>query len=69
MNFANNLMGVVAPIATGYVFSRTHSFTSAFLLAAAVLVIGILAVIFLLGPIEPLPEPASPATLLNPRAS
>src|SRR5487761_371465 len=68
MNFANNLMGVVAPIATGYVFSRTHSFTSAFLLAAAVLVIGILAVIFLLGPIEPLPEPASPATLLNPRA-
>ena len=66
MNFANNLMGAVAPIATGYVFGRTHSFTGAFLLAAAVLLIGILAVIFLLGPIEPLAEPA---TLVSPRAS
>ena len=65
MNFANNLMGVVAPIATGYVFSRTHSFTGAFLLAGVVLLIGILAIIFLLGPIEPLPEPES----VSPRAS
>lgn len=57
MNFANNMMGVVAPIATGYILSTTHSFANAFAVAGLVLLAGIAAFAFLLGPIEPLPEP------------
>ena len=58
MNFANNMMGVVAPIVTGFVVGSTHAFVNAFLVAGLVLVAGIAAFIFLLGRIEPLPEPA-----------
>ncbi|XLM22956.1 MFS transporter, partial [Chromobacterium piscinae] len=57
MNFANNMMGAVAPIVTGFIVGATHSFTNAFLVAGCMLVIGILAFVFLLGPIEQLPEP------------
>ena len=57
MNFANNMMGVVAPIITGYVVGRTRSFTAAFLVAGIVLLAGIASFIFLLGRIEALPEP------------
>ncbi|MCW3478646.1 MFS transporter [Neisseriaceae bacterium JH1-16] len=57
MNFANNLMGAVAPIVTGYIVGATHSFTNAFLVAGAVLLVGVFAFVFLLGPIEPIPEP------------
>lgn len=57
MNFANNMMGVVAPIVTGYVVGRYHSFTVTFLIAGSVLLAGIAAYIFLLGRIEALPEP------------
>ena len=41
MNFVNNLMGVVAPIVTGYIVGATASFAGAFLVAGVVLVIGI----------------------------
>ena len=58
MNFANNLMGAVAPIVTGYVVARTQSFASAFVVAGIVLLAGMASFIFLLGRIEPLPEPA-----------
>jgi sugar phosphate permease len=57
MNFANNMMGAVAPIVTGYIVGSTQSFTNAFLVAGVVLVIGIVAFVVLLGRIEPLPEP------------
>ncbi|WP_440027373.1 MFS transporter [Chromobacterium amazonense] len=57
MNVANNMMGAVAPIVTGFIVGATHSFTNAFLVAGCMLVIGILAFVFLLGPIEQLPEP------------
>ncbi|MGD1826490.1 Sugar phosphate permease [Chromobacterium violaceum] len=57
MNFANNMMGAVAPIVTGFIVGATHSFANAFLVAGFMLVIGILAFVFLLGPIEQLPEP------------
>ncbi|POZ63414.1 MFS transporter [Chromobacterium alticapitis] len=57
MNFANNMMGAVAPIVTGFIVGATHSFANAFLVAGCMLVIGILAFVFLLGPIEQLPEP------------
>jgi sugar phosphate permease len=58
MNFANNIMSIAAPIVAGYVVAATGSFTNVFLIAAAVLVIGILSYVFLLGSIEPIPEPA-----------
>lgn len=59
MNFANNMMGVVAPIVTGFIVGRMHSFIDAFLVAGLVLVAGVAAFLFLLDRIEPLPEPAA----------
>lgn len=59
MNFSNNMMGVVAPIVTGFVVGSTHSFVGAFLVAGLVLLAGVASFIFLLGRIEPLPEPAA----------
>ncbi len=61
MNFANNMMGAAAPIVTGYVVGNTQSFTNAFVVAGAVLIVGIAAFVVLLGRIEPLPGPASSA--------
>jgi len=52
MNFSSQLSGLAAPIVTGYVVFLTHSFTAAFYVAAAYLVLGIAAYIFLLGSIE-----------------
>ncbi|MHB2016846.1 MAG: MFS transporter [Candidatus Xenobia bacterium] len=57
MNLANNLLGIAAPIVTGYVRQRTGNFASAFLLAGVILAIGIVAFTTLLGRIEPIPEP------------
>ena len=58
MNFANNIMAIVAPIAAGYVVSATGSFTNVFIVAAVVLLLGVCSYAFLLGRIEPIPEPA-----------
>lgn len=57
MNFAGNLMGIAAPLATGYIVAVTNSFSGAFLAAAIVLLVGIAAYIFLLGRIESIPDP------------
>jgi sugar phosphate permease len=57
MNFANNMMGVIAPIATGWIVGATNSFTYAFMVAGMVLVVGIFAYLFMLGRIEQIPEP------------
>ena len=57
MNFLNNMMGVVAPLATGYIVGATGSFVGAFLTAGIVLVIGIVAYVFILGRIEPITDP------------
>lgn len=67
MNFFNNLMGGVAPIATGYIVGATNSFNGAFLVAGVVLLVGILSYVFLLGEITPLPdyEAARPAVAAN----
>jgi sugar phosphate permease len=59
VNFANNLMGVAAPVITGFIVGLTHSFAGAFLVAGVVLVVGIFAYVVILGRIEPIPEPAS----------
>jgi len=61
MNFSNNMMGVVAPIVTGFVVGSTHSFVGAFLVAGLVLIAGVASFVLLLGRIEPLPGPATRA--------
>ena len=58
MNFAGNIPAVAAPIITGYLVGSSRSFERAFLVAAALLVAGILSYIFLLGKIETIPRPA-----------
>jgi ACS family D-galactonate transporter-like MFS transporter len=61
MNFMNNLMGVVAPITTGYIVGATGSFKFAFLVAGVVLVVGIVSYVFVLGPLTPIPDEPVPA--------
>ncbi|HEV3085763.1 MAG TPA: MFS transporter [Candidatus Elarobacter sp.] len=58
MNFFNNVMGILAPIVTGYIVAGTSSFANAFITAAVVLLIGIVSYVFILGKIEPIPDPA-----------
>jgi len=58
LNFGNQLAAIAAPILTGYIAQITHSFFWAFAAAAAVLLIGIIAYVFLLGRIEAIPEPS-----------
>jgi ACS family D-galactonate transporter-like MFS transporter len=58
MNFFNNVMGILAPTVTGFIVGATNSFTNAFLTAACLLFIGILSYVFVLGKIEPIPDPA-----------
>jgi ACS family D-galactonate transporter-like MFS transporter len=58
LNFGNQLSAIAAPIATGYIASATHSFAWAFAAATIFLIVGIAAYLFLLGRIEPIPEPA-----------
>jgi sugar phosphate permease len=62
MNFANNLMGAAAPIVTGMIVGATASFANAFLVAGVILVIGIVCFVFVLGKIEPIPDPEPVAT-------
>ena len=63
MNFAGNIPAVAAPIITGYLVGNSKSFERAFLVAAALLVAGILSYIFLLGKIETIPVPAATSSL------
>jgi len=58
LNLGNQLAGFAAPIVTGYVVQATHSFFWAFAVAGAFLIVGIAGYIFLLGDMEPVPEPA-----------
>lgn len=52
MNQSNQIAAIVAPIATGYISTWTHSFAAAFLVAGVILSLGIASYIFLLGRIE-----------------
>jgi NADH:ubiquinone oxidoreductase subunit 5 (subunit L)/multisubunit Na+/H+ antiporter MnhA subunit len=58
LNFGNQLSAIAAPIITAYVASVTHSFAWAFVAATLFLLIGIVGYVFLLGRIEPIPDPA-----------
>ena len=57
LNFCNQLAAIAAPIVTGYIVHFTHSFSGAFIAAAAFLALGICAYVFLLGRIEQIAEP------------
>ncbi len=57
MNFVNNIMGILAPIVTGFIVGGTGSFAAGFIIAAVMLAIGILSFLFLLGPIEQIKSP------------
>jgi MFS transporter, ACS family, D-galactonate transporter len=69
MNFFNNLVGIIAPILAGYIADRTGGFAINFLIAGAVLLLGIAAYLLMLGKIEQLPSPmekSRPAPLITP---
>jgi MFS transporter, ACS family, D-galactonate transporter len=67
VNFCNNLMGIAAPVITGFIVGLTHSFAGAFLVAGIVLLIGIFSYVAVLGRIEPIAEPgAHVPSLLHP---
>lgn len=55
VNFSNQISGILAPIVTGYVVHLTHSFAIAFYVAAAYLLLGIAAYLFLLRDISMVP--------------
>jgi len=52
-NFAGNLGGVFAPLATGFLIARTGTYLPGFALAAGVLVAGLLAYWFIVGELKP----------------
>jgi len=52
MNFANNLMAIVAPIVTGYLVAATHAFVWPFAVAAGMVCFGIFGYTVVLGRIE-----------------
>ena len=53
MNLSNQISGIAAPAITGYLVGSRHSFTAAFAVAGAYLVVGIFGYAFLLGEIRP----------------
>jgi sugar phosphate permease len=57
VNLCGQIAAISAPIVTGYIVSLTHSFAAAFATATVILMLGIVGYVFLLGPIEPIPEP------------
>ncbi len=63
VNLCGQIAAISAPIVTGYVVAATHSFASAFIAAAAILLLGIVGYILLLGRIEPIPEPVEGRSL------
>ncbi|NYD89127.1 MFS transporter [Sphingomonas melonis] len=57
MNFVNSITGIAAPAATGFIVATTGTFSGAFLLAGAILAIGILFFTVVMGDVSPIPEP------------
>jgi len=58
-NLCGQLAGISAPIVTGYMVSASRSFALAFSTATAILIVGIVGYVFLLGRIELIPEPSA----------
>jgi MFS family permease len=57
VNLCGQIAAISAPIVTGYIVSATHSFAAAFVTATIILLLGIVGYVFLLGHIQPIPEP------------
>jgi len=57
VNFSGQIAAISAPIVTGYIAALTHSFAAAFATATGNLLLGIAGYVFLLGRIEPIPDP------------
>jgi ACS family D-galactonate transporter-like MFS transporter len=57
VNLCGQIAAISAPIVTGYIVFASHSFAAAFVTATVILLLGIVGYIFLLGRIEPIPEP------------
>jgi len=56
-NFAGNIGGVLAPLVTGFLITRTGSYAPGFALAAVTLVAGLLCYWFIVGELRPRSEP------------
>ena len=69
MNFFNNLAGIIAPIAAGFIFDSTGSFAANFLVAGVILVLGIVCFLLLLGPIEQIQQKPQISPEVGPVAS
>jgi MFS transporter, ACS family, D-galactonate transporter len=52
-NFAGNLAGIIAPIATGFLIARTGSYFPGFALGPVILITGLLAYWFVVGKLQP----------------
>jgi len=57
MNTANAAISSLSPIVTGFIVTVTGSFAYGFGVAAVVLLIGLGFYVFVMGPIEPIPDP------------
>ena len=76
-NGFGNLAGVVVPVVTGYVVSRTGHFSGAFVIMTAVTLVGFVSWVFIIGPVEPvswnrtfqIPRDVSPAAAPLPEHS
>jgi nitrate/nitrite transporter NarK len=52
-NFAGNLAGILAPLVTGFLISRTGSYSPGFALAAIILLAGLLSYWLIVGELKP----------------
>ena len=66
VNFSGQISAICAPIVTGYIAQGTRSFTAAFATATVILLLGIAGYAFLLGRIEPIPEPRKSVLISGP---
>ena len=57
VNFFGQVAAITAPVLTGFLANKMHSFSLAFIAATGILLLGIGGYIFLLRRIEPIPEP------------
>lgn len=62
MNFFNNVMGILAPIVTGFIVAGTGSFAIGFIVAAVILAVGIICYVLLLGDIRQIQLPTDMRT-------
>jgi ACS family D-galactonate transporter-like MFS transporter len=59
-NFAGNLAGILAPLVTGFLISRTGSYLPGFAVAAIILIAGLLSYWLIVGELKPASEVGAP---------